>query len=146
MCCKNLKNIFVYSNTTAEIERIKNSLPQHLRGICVAHPLYEQIEEIRENALNKIRREHIEPTAYHNQTRLFSSLSSISSSRLNHYYQEAQNKMLRKIIPEDQEDLASYQSELDVIVNLYLDMICDQGLVFEEKNTDGDESQVCTIS
>lgn len=117
MGCKNLKEIFVYSNNMAEIERIKNSLPQHMQAICVAHPLYEQIEGIRENALTKIRCEHIEPIAHHNKMTLFASLPETADSKFNVCYQEAQNKILRA-----------------------------QGFIIEEKNADEDKSQVCTIS
>jgi len=159
MGCINLKNIFVYSNDISEIERIRNSLPQNLREICVAHPLYQQIETIRQEALGLFS---CKPDVAHDHVTFFSSLPEASSLELNHglgrdsrYYHEAKNKMRRQVMPEYPEDLASYKSGLDVIAHTYLTMArehkaylneCQHECVSNDEKAHDEKSQVCIIS
>tara|TARA_R110000868_G_scaffold312270_1_gene573162 strand:+ start:111 stop:911 length:801 start_codon:yes stop_codon:yes gene_type:complete len=143
MGCVNLKNIFVYSNDTTEIERVKNSLPQNLREICVAHPLYQEIESIRQEALGLFS---YKPDVAHDHVTFFSSLPGASSlERDSRYYHEAKNKMRRQVMPEYSEDLASYKSGLDVIALTYLHK-CKHDFVSNDEKAHDDKSQVCNIS
>jgi len=68
MSCINLKNIFVYSNDIAEIERIRNSLSPNFREICVAHPLHQHIASIRQEALDVLS---CKPDVGHDQVTFF---------------------------------------------------------------------------
>ncbi|MDF1683453.1 MAG: leucine-rich repeat domain-containing protein [Legionellaceae bacterium] len=150
-----LDKIYVYSNDAIEVGHIKALLLTELEDKCVAHPLYEHIEGLRKNTLDKLCSEPkiSNRFSYHSQG-IFSKLPeemlgeiSKFSGRDNRYYEKAENEMLSLGIPCGEGDLASYASDLDAIANKFIKMSQEHKKYRHEHEQDiGPKGGCCNIS